>query len=113
MITDLTAGNPTDTSLALTWTAPGDDDTIGKASAYKVWASHIVFYLSLCNRRSIICTLSYRICYQRTIGGTGNDIGYSIARTADNGFVIVGSTTSSGAGGEDVYVIKTDADGVL
>jgi outer membrane protein assembly factor BamB len=35
-VTDLTAGNADDTSIVLTWTAPGDDDMIGNVSAYIV-----------------------------------------------------------------------------
>ncbi|MFC1475923.1 fibronectin type III domain-containing protein [Candidatus Zixiibacteriota bacterium] len=33
-ITDLATGDPSDSSLILTWTAPGDDDTIGTAAQY-------------------------------------------------------------------------------
>jgi hypothetical protein len=46
-----------------------------------------------------------------TFGGTGNDIGNSIQATSDGGWVIAGSTSSFGAGGVDVYLIKADAEG--
>lgn len=49
--------------------------------------------------------------WTKTFGGNGNDVGTSLRQTADGGFVIVGSTTSIGAGGSDVYFLKTDADG--
>ncbi|MGP8323231.1 MAG: FlgD immunoglobulin-like domain containing protein [Methanosarcinaceae archaeon] len=35
-ITNLTASNPTASSITLTWTAPGDDGTIGTAAAYDI-----------------------------------------------------------------------------
>ena len=40
----------------------------------------------------------------------GNDTGYSIQKTKDNGYIIVGKTDSS-ASKDDVWLIKTDASG--
>jgi chitodextrinase len=41
-ITDLAAINPTDSSLVLTWTAPGDDDANGTAAQYDIRFHSIV-----------------------------------------------------------------------
>jgi hypothetical protein len=49
--------------------------------------------------------------WTRTIGGPGNDFGWDIRRTRDGGYIVVGFTNSFGAGGDDVYVIRTDAEG--
>ena len=44
-------------------------------------------------------------------GGDDNDWGRDIKQTKDGGFIIVGHTTSFGAGLEDIYIIKTDSQG--
>ena len=49
--------------------------------------------------------------WTRTYGGSDFDKGYSVQQTQDGGFIIVGFTESYGAGGEDVYLIKTDENG--
>ncbi len=49
--------------------------------------------------------------WSRTYGGTGIDLGYTLVQTRDGSYVIAGYTNSSGAGGNDVYLVKTDANG--
>ncbi len=49
--------------------------------------------------------------WTRAIGGPGNDYGWDVRATGDGGYIVVGYTNSFGAGGDDVYVIRTDADG--
>ncbi len=48
------------------------------------------------------------ILWRRTFGGAKWDYGASVEQTKDGGFIIAGSTASSGAGKSDVYLIKID-----
>ena len=49
--------------------------------------------------------------WTRTYGGNGVSKAYSIKQTIDGGYVIAGMTNSFGAGGWDMYAVKTDAQG--
>jgi len=49
--------------------------------------------------------------WTKTIGGNNNDSSYEIQHTSDNGYIIIGLTTSFGAGANDIWLIKTDASG--
>jgi len=51
--------------------------------------------------------------WTKTIGGPGNEIGFSLIQTSDGGYAITGPTYSFGAGGADVYVVKLNANGNL
>lgn len=51
--------------------------------------------------------------WEKSYGGFNNDIGRSIIQLADSGFVIAGYTNSLGAGGYDVFVVRTDKTGNL
>lgn len=52
-----------------------------------------------------------KMLWSKTYGGSGNDHGWAVRQTEDEGYVIVGFTDSFGAGALDVYLIKTDAEG--
>lgn len=47
----------------------------------------------------------------KNYGGTQNERGYAVQQTSDGGYVIVGSSTSYGAGGSDLWILKVDASG--
>ena len=49
--------------------------------------------------------------WNKTVGGPAGDNAFSLQRTADNGYIIVGDTASYGSGGSDVWLIKINASG--
>ncbi|KPJ52315.1 hypothetical protein AMJ39_08150 [candidate division TA06 bacterium DG_24] len=67
--------------------------------------SYDVYLIKMDNGGDTVWTRSY--------GGPNLDWGYSVEQTSDGGYIIAGLTSSYGAGGDDVYLIKTDADGFV
>ncbi len=51
--------------------------------------------------------------WTKTFGGNRYDFGNSVQQTIDGGYIIVGESTSFGNSFNDVYVIKTDQDGIV
>jgi hypothetical protein len=51
--------------------------------------------------------------WKKTFGGAGDDWGVCVLETTDGGYAVTGVTTSSGSGGCDGWIVKTDSDGNL
>ena len=51
--------------------------------------------------------------WQQTYGGAGYDVAYAVIQTADGGFALAGYIKSYGAGGNDFWLVKTDAHGIM
>jgi nicotinamide riboside kinase len=49
--------------------------------------------------------------WSRAYGGSDDDYGYSVQQTTDGGYIVAGLTHSFGAGGGDVFVVKTHNNG--
>jgi len=49
--------------------------------------------------------------WAKTYGGPGADYALSVQQTSDGGYIVAGGTLSFGAGGNDIFLIKTDAFG--
>ena len=53
-----------------------------------------------------------RETWSTTFGGSQADGGFSVQETSDGGYIIAGSTMSFGLGSSDVYLVKTDSQGM-
>jgi uncharacterized delta-60 repeat protein len=54
---------------------------------------------------------SGNVQWAKTYGGTDIDGAFSVQQTSDGGYIVAGYTYSFGAGGSDILLIKTDANG--
>jgi len=69
---------------------------------------NVLFFIFIAS----ISTVHSQIRFQKTYGGTGNDVAWKVLQTSDHGYLICGYTTSFGNGMEDAYIIKTDSIGI-
>jgi uncharacterized delta-60 repeat protein len=53
------------------------------------------------------------LSWAKTIGGSGDDSGTAVEQTSDDGYIVSAYTTSYGAGGRDILLLKYDSSGVL
>jgi hypothetical protein len=51
--------------------------------------------------------------WNKTYGGTGSEKAYSLLATSDGGYALAGYTTSFGKGNSDMWLVKTDRNGVM
>lgn len=51
------------------------------------------------------------IIWQKAYGGIDDDFAYSVQQTLDGEYIVVGITSSFGAGDRDVWILKLDPDG--
>ncbi len=49
--------------------------------------------------------------WAKTYGGTNDDRAYPVQQTSDDGYILAGYTRSFGAGFDDIFLVKTDANG--
>ncbi len=105
------------TGNSLVWTSDkdgqiGTDDTLSISSLSG--NRHVITLTatdSENNNSTANVTIDVFVTFEKTIGGCCVDAGNSVVITSDGGYVLTGITASSGAGGYDAYLVKTDING--
>jgi hypothetical protein len=95
-------GTSGDYAFSLQQTSDGGYILAGSTSSFGVGGSDAFLVKTDANGNVI---------WAKTYGGTSDDLFYNFLQTSDGGYILAGSTSSFGAGGSDVFLIKTDANG--
>jgi hypothetical protein len=69
----------------------------------------VVIFVLLCF--PLVVSVGASSMWSRTYGGTSADRASSLVVASDGGYAMAGYTNSFGAGGQDFWLVKTDADG--
>ncbi len=77
----------------------------------KLLFSGMVLSVLLCS--SLVVSVDAASVWSQTYGGTGQDTVCSLVATSDGGYALAGNTESFGAGGRDVWLVKTDPAGYM
>ncbi|RLC34327.1 MAG: hypothetical protein DRZ76_02875 [Candidatus Nealsonbacteria bacterium] len=60
----------------------------------------------------LICFSSFAFAgWERTYGGSDDEVAYSLIQTSEGGYLITGYTNSFGVGNLDIYLVKTNENG--
>ncbi len=95
-------GNADDEAYSVQQTADGGYIIIGYTKSFGAGAMDV--YLLRTDSAGTLL-------WSKFFGGSNDEEGYSVLQTNDGGFLVAGATSSSGAGGRDVYLVRTDASG--
>jgi hypothetical protein len=76
------------------------------------YLKYSILFVSIIISYSALYAQTPDTIWTQTYGGIDHDVGFAVMQTPyDLGYIITGYTTSYGAGGRDVYIIKTDENG--
>lgn len=92
----------TDNGWSVQQTSFGEYIAVGETNGYVSPSNYDLFWVKLAADGNFI--------EAKKIGGTATEISRMIQKTSD-GFIITGRTSSYGAGGSDVLLVKLDSDG--
>lgn len=95
-------GEMTEWGYAIRETDDSNYVCVGWSDSYYPPGGNNIYFLKINHLGDTLWTGLY--------GGDNSDAAFDMEITSDGGYIIVGSTDSYGAGGEDVYLIKTEPD---
>lgn len=95
-------GNKLDRGIFITQTSDGNYIALGYTGSYK--STDEVYLIKIDKNGNELWSKTYG-------GDKDNEFGWTLLETEDKGFIISGWTGSFGAGGSDVYFIRTDSKG--
>ena len=95
-------GSDEDTAISIQPTSDGGYVLAGMTGSYGAGASDA--YL-------VKVDAAGNQIWKNTFGGSNQDLANSAEQTSDGGYILTGRTETFGAGGSDVYLIKTDENG--
>jgi len=95
-------GDKLDRGIYITQTSDGNYIALGYTGSYK--STDEVYLIKIDKEGNELWSKTYG-------GDKDNDFGWTLLETDDKGFIISGWTGSFGAGGSDVYFIRTDSKG--
>jgi hypothetical protein len=99
-------GNGTDNAYSAQQTSDGGYVMTGFTGSFGFGNDHQKFYL-------VKTDGSGNLSWSKTYGGSSLDIPLSVMQTSDNGYIMAGYSTSFGILINNIYVVKTDANGNL
>jgi hypothetical protein len=85
----------------------------GLSSVWQFWRVRAQNSLGFWGEWSEVRKFHIGIVFIKTIGGAGGEGANSVQQTTEGGYILVGSTTSYGMGDSDIYLVKTNAYGIV
>jgi hypothetical protein len=76
-----------------------------------LWVRGLILALLSVSLVAIFTQPAYAVTFAKTYGGGGIDMVSSVQQTSDGGYILAGYTSSFGAGSDDIFLMKTDANG--
>ena len=98
-------GDKWETVYGIVPTSDGGFAAAGWTSSYDAPGGSDAFFI----KTDVLGNLLWR----KQFGGNDHDATYSVAETADGGFILTGETESFGAGSFDLFMVKTNANGEM
>lgn len=99
-------GERNDTGMSICQTSDGGFAIVGSTFSYGNGEGDLFFVkLRLSKENEVVNIQNF------TFGGTGEEKGQSVQQLEDGSFVILGTTSSRGNGGTDIYLLKVSASG--